>query len=203
MSTDFMLLKKISAGELFDGRLQEFGVREHTNDKTGKKARMLTDGNNYLWVYVTDDGFVSCLTRYAPNGAPGKILSAISEAFDADIVSEYEPQFWGFDTEEEWDAAMAELSRKADEKFYADLMKYVAGEPHNFRRGTIGMIQAKIAKKLVKKDSSLLLPLNKDKLLKEMQSIYERDCAVVVKLTPEDVAFAEMSVTHEDDLPQA
>jgi hypothetical protein len=39
-----------------------------------------------------------------PNGAPGGILKAISEVFDTEIYSEHEPQFWGFDTEEEWEA---------------------------------------------------------------------------------------------------
>jgi hypothetical protein len=66
---------------------------------------MLTDGRNYLWVYIDDDGFVS-FTRYAPNGNPGKILSAVDEAFETYIASEYEPQYWGFDTEEEWEAAV-------------------------------------------------------------------------------------------------
>jgi hypothetical protein len=33
------------------------------------------------------------MTRYRPNGARGKILNAIAEAFDIDVFSEYEPQF--------------------------------------------------------------------------------------------------------------
>jgi hypothetical protein len=47
---------------------------------------------------------------------PGYILTAISDGFDVDIVSEYEPQFWGFDTQEEWDARMEEMSRKDKEE---------------------------------------------------------------------------------------
>ena len=105
MSTDYRLLRKVPACDLFDGRLEEFGVREHVKpEATTEKSRLLTDGRNYLWVYIDDDGFVDCLTRYAPNGAPGKILNALANVFDTDIVSEYEPQFWGFDTQEEWDA---------------------------------------------------------------------------------------------------
>jgi hypothetical protein len=76
-------------------------------------------------VSIDDDGFVSGLTRYAPNGDPGKILNALANVFDTDIVSEYEPQYWGFDTQEEWDAAMerftaenhmAEIARTLEKK---------------------------------------------------------------------------------------
>jgi len=75
MSTDFRLLKRVQASDLFDGRLSIFGVREHVvPDEPTRNARCLTDGNNWLWVYVDDDGFVACLTRYFQNGAPGKIL---------------------------------------------------------------------------------------------------------------------------------
>ena len=37
---------------------------------------------------------------------PVFILSAVCQAFDTHIFSEYEPKFWGFDTQEEWDEAM-------------------------------------------------------------------------------------------------
>ncbi len=64
----------------------------------------MTDGRNFLAVYLTEDGFVDFLTVYGVD-APGKILHAISEAFDTEIFSEHEPQFWLFNTQEEWDAA--------------------------------------------------------------------------------------------------
>ena len=102
MSTDYRTAKKISAQELFDGRLEASGVREHVEpDHTTSDWRCLTDGNNCMWVYVDDAGLVGSLTRYASGGAPGKILNAIAEEFDTDVMSEYEPQFWGFDTQEE------------------------------------------------------------------------------------------------------
>ena len=140
------------------------------------------------------NGFVGCLTRYAPNGAPGKILNALANVFDTDIVSEYEPQFWGFDTQEEWDACMEKMSQKAEEEFHIELLKYLRGEPNDIRPGTIGMCQAEIARTLVEKDPSLLRSVNKDKdkLRNEIQSIYGREHAVTVALS-----------THEDDLPRA
>jgi hypothetical protein len=50
---------------------------------------------------------------------------------------------------------------------------------------------------------SLLLLENKDRLLAEMESIYDRHHRVKITLTPEQIALAKMSVTHEDDLPKA
>lgn len=203
MSTGYCLVKKVSARDLFDGRLDEYGVREHIEPgKTSEKERCLTDGENYLPVSIDDDGFVSILTRYRGN-APGKILNAIADAFDTDIVSEYEPQFWGFDTNEEWEAWEEKMAREADDKFYIELSKYLRGEPHDIKPGTIGMIKAKIAAKLVEKDQTLLLPENKDKLLTEIESIYRRDHMVRVTLDPQQTAFAAMLVTHKDDLPRA
>jgi hypothetical protein len=97
MSTDYATIKKVRAEELFDGRLVALGVREHIKpDKTSEQRRCLTDGHNYMWVNVDDEGFVSCVTSYFLGGAPDKFLNAIAEAFDTDIVSEHEPQFWGF-----------------------------------------------------------------------------------------------------------
>lgn len=201
MSTDFRLNDKVSAHDLFGERLKKFGVQEYVTPKTGERSRCLTDGRNYLWVDLTEDGFVGCLSRYGAN-APGKILGAIAEAFDTDILSEHEPQFWGFDTKEEWDAAMQELDDQHRDEFYADVCAYVRGEPNEIRSRTVGEIKANIAKTLVEGDPSLLDPENKDKLLAEIEAIYDRDHAIVVTLSPEDLAFAQMIATHEDDLPQ-
>ena len=120
-----------------------------------KRSRCLTDGRNYLWVYLTEDGFVGCLSRYGAN-APGKILAAISEAFETDVFSEYEPQYWGFDTQEEWDAALKKISDQARDQFYADVCAYIRGEPNDIKPGTIGEIKAKIAKTLVESEAALL-----------------------------------------------
>jgi hypothetical protein len=204
MSSDYRLLKNVPARDLFDGRLEECGVREHVKpEATTEKSRLLTDGRNYLWVYIGDDGFVGRLTRYAPNGAPGKILNALANVFDTDIVSEYEPQFWGFDTQEEWDAWEEKISQKYEEEFHIELLKYLRGEPNDIRPGTIGMCKAEIARTLIEKDPSLLLLVNKDKLRNEIQTIYDREHAVTVTLSPQDMAVVRMLSTHEDDLPRA
>ena len=204
MSTDYRLLKKVPACDLFDGRLEKFGVREHVKpEATTETSRLLTDGRNHLWVYIDDDGFVDRLSRPAFKGFPGKILNALANVFDTDIVSEYEPQFWGFDTEEEWDAWQRQISQEHEEEFHIELLKYLRGEPNDIRPGTVGMCQAEIARTLVEKDPSLLLSVNKDKLRNEIQSIYDHEHAVTVTLSPEDMALVRMLSTDEDDLPRA
>jgi hypothetical protein len=199
MSTDFILSKKVSARDLFGGKLDKFGLREHISSDTTERMRCLEDGRNCLWVYI-DDGFVSYLTRFYGN-APGKILNAIAEAFETDIFSEYEPQFWGFDTQEEWDATMKKISDRQRHEFYVDVCAYVRGEPNGIRTGTVGEIQAKIAKKLVEEDATMIG--DKDRLLAEIDAIYQRGHAEFVTLGPEDLALAKMLSTHEDDLPRA
>jgi hypothetical protein len=203
MSTDYCLSERVAANTLSDGRLENFGVREHVKpEETTKNRRCLTDGRNYLWVYIDDAGLVSSISRYGGN-APGKILNAIAEAFDTDILSEYQPQYWGFDTQEEWDAAMKQMGKESEEEFYVSVINYVRGQPNGISPGTIGACQADIAKKLVEQDPTLLEPENKDTLLRTIKSIYDRDHAVTITLTPEDIALATMLATHEDDLPSA
>jgi hypothetical protein len=70
---------------------------------TKRQDRCLTDGADFLWVRSSDDGML--VRGFRRKGiAPGRIIPAIAEAFGADIVSQYEPEFWGFATYEEWDA---------------------------------------------------------------------------------------------------
>jgi hypothetical protein len=186
MSTDFDPLKKIRADQLFDGRLDEFGIYEHVKpEETTSTKRCLTDGSNYLWVFVGEDGFVVTFTRYAANGYPGKILNAVREVFETHIPSEYEPQYWGFDTQEEWDAELAKQARQAETarrkfdaellKFEAELLRYLRGEPNKIKVGTDEETKAKIAQDLVDKDPTLLLPINRDQLRREINSTYARE----------------------------
>ncbi len=61
MIIDFSLEKKVSFEELFDGRLERFGIQEAIKEgSTSDNSRCLTDGNNFLWIY--GDEFVTRLT---------------------------------------------------------------------------------------------------------------------------------------------
>jgi len=202
MSTDYRPLTPIRMANLFDGRLEKFGVHEHHSKEANADLKCLTDGRNFLLVCGDEKGLVSQFIRRGMN-APQCILRAISEEFKVDIVSEYEPQFWGFKTEEEEDAFWQEYSEKEEREFYNEVVKFVRGESHNIRSGTIGMIQAEIAKQLIADSPDLLAEDRRLDLIKAVKMIYERDHAVFVTLTDEDLAFVRMAATHEDDLPSA
>jgi hypothetical protein len=188
MSLDLKLSKKVSARDLFDGRLEKYGVREHVHRHTTEGYRCLIDGRNALWVEMDDDGFVGWLTVYGMN-EPSKILVAIAEEFETEIFSENEPQYWGCNTQEELDAAMKEFFDQSEQEFYANICAYVRGEPIGL--GPYDEIKAGIAKKLFDEEATILG--DKDRFLAEIERIYQRDYAVAVR----------QMLHHEDDLPQA
>ena len=114
MSTYYSLIKKIPGDDVFDGRLEEFGIREDiVPDQTTDTYRCLTDGRDYVWVRMDGAGFFWHVRGMS------KILCAVADAFDTDIVSEHQAQFWGFDTEEEWERWQTEESRKSKEEYKA------------------------------------------------------------------------------------
>ncbi len=97
MSTYYSLIKKIPGCDVFDGRLEKFGIREHiVPDQTTNTYRCLTDGRNYVWVTMDGAGFFWHVRGIS------KILCTVADAFETEVVSERQAQFWGFDTEEEW-----------------------------------------------------------------------------------------------------
>jgi hypothetical protein len=200
MSTDFRPLGAIRMADLFDGRLESAGVHEKDAEWTTSDSRCLTDGRNFLWVYGNEKGIVSWFCRYGMN-APQFILQAIQNLFDVDIVSEHEPPSWGYNTTEEWEAALTAMSKKAEQNFYNEVVKFVRGEAHGITPGTIGMIKAEIAKRLIADSPELLAEDRRPDLIKAVNLVYDKDHAVVVTLTHEDVAFVRMAAIHESDLP--
>ena len=203
MSTDYSFLPPIPFCALFDGRLQKFGILEHIKRGENREdARWLTDGNNYLQVHRGEQNEVGRITRHGAN-APGNILRSIAEMFDVDIFSEYEPQYWGFETEEEWNAALEEMAQRERDEFYKELMKYIRDEPNSIVPGRIGELMAKIAKELVAESPELGEITHKCELLEQIDRIYEERHAVRVELTPEDIEFVKLLATHEEDLPKA
>jgi hypothetical protein len=84
MSTDYYPLAPIRMADLFDGRLEDVGVREQHSEDTTSDLKCLTDGRNFLLVYGDEKGLVSSFTRRGMN-APQRILQAISDEFDVRI----------------------------------------------------------------------------------------------------------------------
>jgi hypothetical protein len=165
MSTYYGLRKRIKADELFDGRLDVFGVHEEGRPKGAadryapymkvREVRHLTEGQNSMKVVIYENGVADLNVRNLWCAPEREILHALAEAFDSDIVSEHDPQYWGFDTQEEW-AEWESRGREDEESFHNELLKCLRGEPSDIRPRTIGMIKAKIAKKLVAKEPALL-----------------------------------------------
>ena len=102
MSEYFRPLAQIFARDLFDGRLGEhvINIHEHITEDTSERDRCLTDGQNYVCVQIDEWGVVYGFARYRTS-QPGYILDEVAASFETPIVSEYDPQFWGFDTEAE------------------------------------------------------------------------------------------------------
>src|SRR5829696_1929375 len=107
MSTHYCPLTAITASDLFDGRLSVYGI---VTKQTEDGGRCLFDSLNTVHVFIdASTNHVTSLSRYAGNNAV-YIISAIMEAFSVRIVSEYEPEYWGFDTQAEWDAWQADMA---------------------------------------------------------------------------------------------
>ena len=193
MSTQYGLRKRIKADELF-------GVREEVRPEGAadpypaymkvKEIRYLTDGRNSMGVAVYENGDVWLNLRNLWCAPEKELFHAIADAFDTDIVTEHEPEYWGFNTQEEWDAHEKRLYEEHQRKFYAELLKHLRDEQSNIRPETIGMKNVEIAKALVEKDPSLMEPENREKLMDEIAAVYDRDYAVKVTLTPEEVGDA-------------
>ncbi len=94
MSMDFLPVHPcpiIKFADVFDGRLEEFGIREHINDMTCEVLRCLTDGQNYVWLYVTEKGVLGGATRYGGNNE-GFVLGTIARVFAMDWEIVVEPE---------------------------------------------------------------------------------------------------------------
>jgi hypothetical protein len=157
MPSDYTVRGNLNAKELFSERLEASGLREHMT----ANRRCLTDGQNYLWVYMAHDGTVSGFVPEGPN-APRTMVDAISQLFNIPIFSDRDPQYWGFGSQEEWDAAENQASKKR----YDDLCAFVRGDADGQSSAN-----GEIAKVLVGIDASLLQPENKGKLLAGVDAI--------------------------------
>jgi hypothetical protein len=203
MSTDYRTEETIAMADLFDGRLAEHGIDEKiVAEKTSETVRCLTDGRNWLWIYGKDS-HVTCMTRRGLLNVPTKILTTIADTFATDIFSEHQPQYWGFETQQEWDLFMDKLAEEDQEKFYQDIVRFLNGESHDLTLGTIGMTKAEIARELIDIEPDLREPRRKADLLEKLEAVYDERHAVAIALDDNDLALLKLITTHEDDLASA
>lgn len=126
MSIRYGLRKNVPASELFGGRLERFGIREEVrSEETAdrfppymkvKEVRYLTDGRNSMKVVVYENDFTDLTVRNLWCAPEKKIFHAIAEAFATDIVTEHQPEFWGFNTQEEWDVYVKRIQEENRDK---------------------------------------------------------------------------------------
>jgi len=125
-------------------------MRKIRVDRDGSFWKRITDGQNFLSVDFDKDGRITSFTRNAGNDARD-ILTEIAETCDVEIVSEHEPKFWGFETQEEWDASWEALADQQQQELCEQIIRFVRGKPNDIRPGTIAMSMAESAKHLAAK----------------------------------------------------
>ena len=170
MSTDYKLEKEITMEELFDGRLEPYGVREYREERSSSEFGVLTDGISQLAVYA--EGVVRLIKRCGTNNEI-LILNAIAEAFDTKIYSEHAPQFWGYDTNEEWEAFERYYSENSESFFYVKLMKIINDGVADSRQTASTLDKVAIAKDLIADDPNLASPDRMYELLEAIDKRYK------------------------------
>jgi hypothetical protein len=131
----------------------------------------LTDGLNFVWVHFNaDEGRVTQFT--CPDDDPDDILTEIAETLDAKIVSKCKSQYWGFETEEEWETFQKAREKKRQDELYDNMVKFIRGESNTLTPNTIETAQAEIAKRLVAKSPSLLHAYRQLDLMKAVETIH-------------------------------
>ncbi len=168
MSTNYKVMKNISFAELFDGRLAQFEIRERiVEEKTSATTRCLTDGCAHFWVYADNDTVdrlngCSC-------GPHEPILTAIGEAFDTSIYTENEPQYWGFETQGEWDLAERKREDEQNAEIAAELVKCIKGEPNYLQVYPLTLAEVDIGKDLIDNNPELATPEKSKELMESIK----------------------------------
>ena len=169
MFTDYRLNKKLSIEKIFDGRLERLGVHETFVAEAKPEWRCLTDGNNVLW--VEGDGKIDNLLGFGMLNATEKILTAIEEAFDAQIFSEHQPQFWGNETENVWRRDRRKTAEEVQAKWIILIMNCVRGKSLNTEPNSSLMPVANIAKELIIENPDFASPDREAELLEKTNKI--------------------------------
>ena len=142
--------------------------------------------DHYLWAYEDRVGTINITSR--GGAATGDIFWAITEIFETEFFSEHDPEYWGFDTQEEMELAFRKTEEKYETKLHAEIIKYVKGEPNDLRSDTNGVTLANIAKDLIAENPSLLSSDKKAELMAATYQVYRADYFVTVTLDDVDIS---------------
>lgn len=176
MSCDYRFGEPVQMRDLFNGRLQQYGIVEKVVRVTTETCRVLIDERgNYLCVYANDRGYVTSMSRYGFQ-FPERILEMLSSTFNSEIYSEHEPEFYGCSSHEELDAWMRAVSSEIKDEFYEEVINFVSGKEHGLIHGTIEMAKGEIAKALVLFNPDFLLLKNKEEFLIAIEHEYKQVC---------------------------
>lgn len=200
MSTWLAPIPDIQFDELFDGRLEKYGIKEHLMAEASERERYFVGRDGFLEVSREQNGTCTFTRRGC---IPWSIYDAIAEEFEVEIVTEHDHRFWGFATETEWNDWNETLRKEHEEEFYTEIIKYIRDEPNGLEPGTVGMQQAEIAKALVEDNQSLATLEKRDVLLEAVRTLYRPDNSFKVTLTEQEQAMVELKVARTDDLPKA
>jgi hypothetical protein len=94
MPLSFIPSRDIFASDLFDGRLNKFGIHEMRAERMGREKRYLSDAYGSLTVYVDNRGRVIELVNCGFSD-PVNILRAVQKTLKVRLLSEHEAGFSG------------------------------------------------------------------------------------------------------------
>jgi hypothetical protein len=156
MSTDYCLKVFAPISEIFDGRLSQYGIHERVEEgRTSERERCLSDGFDRIWLSGHKIPERGAITPYSHYDSP-VILGRLSQLFETAVYSEHEPQYWGFDSQQEWDEFEREMADQQYQDTYRNLINFLTLRDYPFKEGTVGMGWALTAHQLVVGDPSYL-----------------------------------------------
>ena len=165
MLTHYRLEKKIKIKDLFDGRLERFGVYDAFTKGVTRNGGCLHDDRNSLLVH--GDELVESMTGFGLFNATEKILTAITTAFNTKIFSEYNPQVWMYKTEEEWRRDQRKSTERNPVIFYNMVIKHVRGETQECTAFRDGLLMVRVAKELIFENPDLASPEREMELMEK------------------------------------
>ena len=189
MLTDFRLNKELCFDEIFDGRLDRYGVHDTSVAEPNPWFRCLTDGNNIVWVEVTEP--IEFLIGFGTFDAKEKILTAIAEVFEVEISSEHLYQYWEFDLNRMCLCYRKDVAEEVQFKMNNLIMKHVrSGHRHFELCSSLGTV-VNIAKYLMIENPDLASPEREAELL---EKTYKRREAIFNRVT-------SLKIDIEDHFP--